>query len=160
MTISELRLKIKELTEKVNTKEVYTILLIIVVGFGSFGLGRLSKLQELKEPIRITDALVHVSSATAASALSSSGMGNMAKTLVPSGPPLAKSLGGQPHLPDALDRQAIGGQVVASKTGIRYHFPWCSGAQRISEANKMWFHSVEDARKAGYIPASNCKGLK
>lgn len=52
------------------------------------------------------------------------------------------------------------GIVVASKNGTKYHYPWCSGAQSIKEENKIWFNSTEEARKAGYQPASNCKGLK
>ncbi len=54
----------------------------------------------------------------------------------------------------------IGGAIVASKKGSKYHYPWCSGARRMSEQNKRWFKSVEDARKAGYLPAGNCKGLE
>ncbi len=52
------------------------------------------------------------------------------------------------------------GQVVASKTGTKYHFPWCSGAKTISDANKIIFASAEEARAQGYLPAANCKGLK
>jgi hypothetical protein len=52
------------------------------------------------------------------------------------------------------------GEVVASKNGTKYHFPWCSGAKSISEANKVIFKSAEEAKAAGYSPASNCKGLK
>ncbi|MEW5907665.1 MAG: hypothetical protein AB1643_00565 [Patescibacteria group bacterium] len=52
------------------------------------------------------------------------------------------------------------GSVVASKNGTKYHYPWCGGAQQIKEENKIWFSSIEEARKAGYVPASNCKGLK
>lgn len=48
---------------------------------------------------------------------------------------------------------------VASKNGTKYHFPWCSGASTIKEENKIWFSSKEEAEKAGYQPASNCKGL-
>ncbi len=54
----------------------------------------------------------------------------------------------------------IGGKVVASKNGSRYHFPWCGGANRINEKNKIWFGSIDDARRAGYTPAGNCKGLR
>lgn len=50
-------------------------------------------------------------------------------------------------------------QYVASKNGTKYHLPWCSGAQRISEENKVWFTSKEDAEAAGYSPAANCKGI-
>ena len=52
------------------------------------------------------------------------------------------------------------GEVVASKNGTKYHFPWCGGAKQISDKNKITFKSAEEARKAGYTPASNCKGLK
>ncbi len=52
------------------------------------------------------------------------------------------------------------GTIVASKNGSVYHFPWCSGAQRIKEENKVWFASKEEAEKAGYRPAANCKGLE
>jgi len=51
------------------------------------------------------------------------------------------------------------GEYVASKTGSKYHFPWCAGAQAIKEENKIFFNSKEEAEAAGYAPASNCKGL-
>lgn len=51
-------------------------------------------------------------------------------------------------------------EVVASKSGTKYHFPWCSGAKRISSANKISFSSPKEARAAGYTPALNCKGLE
>jgi len=54
----------------------------------------------------------------------------------------------------------LGGEVVGSRTGKKYHFPWCSGAQSMSEQNKVWFNTIEDARAAGYTPAGNCKGLR
>ncbi len=48
---------------------------------------------------------------------------------------------------------------VASKKGTKYHYPWCGGAQRIKEANKIYFDTKEEAEAAGYSPAGNCKGL-
>ncbi|MHB8860285.1 MAG: hypothetical protein ACYC48_00930 [Minisyncoccota bacterium] len=51
------------------------------------------------------------------------------------------------------------GQFVASKNGTKYYLPTCSGAGRISDANKVWFVSAADASKAGYEPAANCAGL-
>lgn len=52
-----------------------------------------------------------------------------------------------------------GGEVVASKTGTKYYFPWCGTAKRIKEENKVWFASRAEAEAAGYEPAANCKGL-
>jgi len=55
---------------------------------------------------------------------------------------------------------AVGGQVVAARTGKAYYFPWCGGADRIAAQNKVWFSSEQAAKKAGYAPAKNCKGLE
>ncbi len=51
------------------------------------------------------------------------------------------------------------GLVVASRNGSKYYLPWCSGADRISEANRVWFTSETQAKTQGYSPASNCDGL-
>lgn len=51
------------------------------------------------------------------------------------------------------------GQVVASKSGTKYYFPSCSGADRISEGNKVWFASVAAAEEAGYTRSANCEGI-
>jgi len=125
-----------EIIEKCKTREVYTAALIILVAFASFGLGRLSKIEETRVPIQI-----EYPQTTAATRLVG---GQDAATAAALLPPQTKT----------------GGQVVAAKTGAKYYFPWCSGAARISDANKVWFNSIEEARKAGYAPASNCKGLK
>lgn len=53
----------------------------------------------------------------------------------------------------------IGGEIVASRTGSAYYFPWCGGATKISVVNKVWFKDETAARAAGYTPAKNCKGL-
>lgn len=50
-------------------------------------------------------------------------------------------------------------QYVASKSGTKYHLPWCPGAQQMKESNKIYFDSKTAAEAAGYTPAANCKGL-
>jgi hypothetical protein len=60
----------------------------------------------------------------------------------------------------AVSNAPVPGGVVASKTGSKYHLPWCSGAQTIREENKVWFPTPEAARAAGYTPAANCKGIQ
>ena len=54
---------------------------------------------------------------------------------------------------------AAEGKIVASKNGTKYYLPSCASADRISEANKIWFVSAAAAAAAGYTPAANCKGL-
>ena len=141
MTLHELRGKVKDLTRRLESRELYTALLIIFVGFASFGLGRLSRLEEARTPIQIEQAPAAgtVSAVSSVSPLFSRG---------------ADTNGGRASTPSP------GGEIVASRGGNKYHFPWCSGAVRIAEGNKIWFDSVEEAQKAGYAPAANCKGLK
>lgn len=115
-----------ELREKINSRDVFFSAVVVLVGFASFGLGRLSLLESRREPVRIENALV-------------AGIGGVKVK---------------------EEKMVLGGQLVASKTGTKYHYPWCAGASQITEKNKIWFTSVEEARKAGYTPASNCKGLK
>lgn len=64
---------------------------------------------------------------------------------------------GSPDIP----RPAVlkNGSFVASKSGSVYYAVWCAGASRISEANKVWFQTAEQAKSQGYRPAKNCPGL-
>lgn len=62
-------------------------------------------------------------------------------------------------VPD-VEPMAAGGRLVGSRNSDKYHFPWCSGAQRISPENLIWFEGAAEARAAGYSPAGNCKGLE
>lgn len=48
---------------------------------------------------------------------------------------------------------------VASKNGKVYHLPWCPGASKIKEDNRIYFKSLQEAKSFGLLPASNCKGL-
>jgi len=50
-------------------------------------------------------------------------------------------------------------RVVASKNGTKYYLPECTGADRITNENKVWFISASAAQAAGYAPAANCKGI-
>lgn len=59
-----------------------------------------------------------------------------------------------------IEKEGVVASVyVASKNGTRYHLPWCSGARRIAEENKVWFSDKEAAERAGYTPAQNCDGI-
>ncbi len=62
---------------------------------------------------------------------------------------------------DTLNVQATSaeGRFVASKSGTKYYLPTCAGAERISDANKVWFISESAASAAGYTPAANCKDM-
>lgn len=66
------------------------------------------------------------------------------------------------HAPEMAAPAALnlGGQLVASKYGSYYYYPWCSGAAKIAQANQRWFPDTASAEAAGYRPAKNCKGLE
>ena len=131
--------KIKSLLDK---KDILLVLLIVLVGVTSFGLGRLSVSPADKSPVKITYP-ARESGEVAEPSLSGKSAAAAAT---------AAAKGGQA----AADTS---GKVVASKSGSKYHFPWCSGALRISQKNKIWFDSPAAAEAAGYDKASNCKGL-
>lgn len=114
--------------------DVFVVLVIVFVGISSFCLGRLSALETRKMPIQML--LPRQEAAT------------------------FEGVSGPENEPSTVPEVAnLGGQYVASKNGTKYHFPWCGGAARIAEENKIWFNSKEEAEKAGYTPAGNCKGL-
>lgn len=48
--------------------------------------------------------------------------------------------------------------VVASRSGTKYYYLWCSGVGRLKEANKVTFANAEEAKLRGYTKASNCPG--
>ena len=131
--LSEYRRKVKNWIIE-NKADLFVTAIIFLVGLASFGLGRLSVLWLKKEPIVIENYELRSTNY---------GAENKQKETEKT----------------AVVSEAIKGRYVASKSGTRYHFPWCSGAQRIKEDNKIWFETKEEAEKAGYKPALNCPDL-
>lgn len=116
-SISYLRDKIKLVA---NNKDVFFIIILVLTTINSFGLGRLSKIDENRTPLQVKNTAL---------------------------------------IGDFDENSSIKGNYVASKNGSKYHLPWCSGAQTISEENKIWFGTKEEAEGRGYAPAKNCKGI-
>ncbi len=135
LSLSNKIAKVKEKLKPIEN-DVILVVVIILVAFISFGLGRLSKIGENKTPITIESA-TEVQPPT-----------NLEAKL-PSNKPTS-GVGASTNS-DKL--------YVASKSGTKYHYPWCPGALNIKEENKIWFSSKEEAESAGYSPAANCKGL-
>lgn len=131
MSITDIKEFIKSQT---RNKDVIVIAIIVLSSAGAFALGRLSSLEH--QGILIEQrALVHDVFEKAENEPSRAGA-------------------------ELLPVAGESGSVVASKSGTKYHFPWCAGARSIKEENKIWFATIEEARTAGYAPAANCKGLK
>lgn len=137
--------------------ELYIPIIIILVAFSSFGLGRLSVIHNNKPPIILENNALKTESANKLSPIVFGG--ETSKNLKPvTQAASAASLGSS--APKSAAATSESGSVVASKNGKKYHFPFCAGARTISPANLITFTSIEEARKAGYTPAANCKGLK
>ncbi len=116
---------------------------IILIAIIAFCLGRISGLQEKREPVRVINNSPPIS------------VNN------PLNPPYVKGEAEKENLGEVKGvSTSSSGSVVASKNGTKYHYPWCAGAKQISQKNLISFNSIEEAQKAGYSPASNCKGLK
>jgi hypothetical protein len=122
-----------------KSRVLTTLVAIVLVGIG-YILGQISREAEEKPVVVVKHERareVEVKNAVSASV----GMSLASKSPGPTTTPLYNG-------------------VVASRTGKKYHFPWCAGARSIKESNKIWFISEQEARKAGYEPATNCKGLQ
>jgi hypothetical protein len=57
---------------------------------------------------------------------------------------------------DSITEATTSTPVTTSKAGTKYYFPQCTGANRISEENRIWFASHMLAERAGYTRAKNC----
>ena len=123
---------IPELLGSRKTREYSIVLVLVLLGATSFGLGRLSATNATTVPITLctSESAPSTQEATANTA--------NASTIIPS---------------------QETSKYVGSKNGTVYHLPWCGGATRIREENKVWFATKEEAEQAGYRPATNCKGL-
>jgi len=125
-------------------QDMLLVLAVILLGVVSFGLGRLSNEPENARPVVLR---VPVSASVQAS-IPASGDYDL-----PAGDRVSVDENPVNATP------ATEKQYVASKNGSVYHLPWCSGAQRIKEENKVWFATKEAAQAAGLRPAANCKGI-
>jgi hypothetical protein len=133
---------IPEILSSRKVQDGLLISAVVLLGAISFGLGRLSTMGTEGGEVALCDA----PGEQTATALSTLPVTRTGVTL---------DSGTNMEQPAIINK----GTYVASKSGSAYHFPWCSGAQRIKEENKVWFETKEEAERAGYRPASNCKGL-
>ena len=110
-------------------RRLFLALVIILVATLSFGIGRLSVVGD-REPLRIEYD------------------------------PQLTTDNSQPTQNKSQTASAInavsGGEVITSKNGNKYHYPYCPGAKQIKEENKVIFASATAAEAAGYTLAANC----
>lgn len=122
-------------------KPFYTFLLIVVIASIFFGFGRLSAVKQGNSSIRIVSPNAEQAGLVLSSISTSTGVVAQDKQI--SVNPVSES-----------------GAVVGSKSGKKYYYPWCGTVKRIKPENQVHFASIEEAKKAGYTPGGNCKGLR
>lgn len=137
---SNLKFKI----EKFLDSRYFVALCLVFMSIASFLFGRLSVLESKREPIKIINNLSNPPYIKEGIETKASLLEQTASVGVGSN----------------LNSTPESGQVIGSKNSNKYHYPWCAGAKTISEKNKIVFSSIEEARAKGYLPATNCKGLK
>ncbi|HUD04207.1 MAG TPA: hypothetical protein VMR73_01810 [Candidatus Paceibacterota bacterium] len=122
--------KIKFLVAYLTRKDIYTCLVIVLVGMTSFFIGGLWGREENRPPVTIKMVDMNQNASVAVSS------GNIQN-------PTSVSSTTEPYVGN-----------VNSKI---YQLSSCLGAKLISDENKIWFASKANAEAAGYVPAKNCK---
>lgn len=131
-SIRETGQKFKDFLRSFENSDLALLLVIVLVAFASFGLGRLSHENNSSFGIQVGERELPTVPASVYSVLQKRG----------------------------VSQEDVDVILVASRNSDKYHYTWCSGAERITEENKIYFLSIEEAREAGYTAAQNCKGLK
>ncbi len=122
---------INETLEKI--KPFYPLLLLVIFSAIFFILGRFSALRGASEQVRVS----YTPSTQTSSAINS-------------GVVVEK---------EVEQTATSSGNVIGSKSGKKYYFPWCGTVKRIKPENQVHFATIEEAKKAGFTPGGNCKGL-
>ncbi len=95
--------------------------IVVLVGVGAFGLGRLSVERGSQVPLQIHGPIV----------------GGVEQKVLPAAAAAA---------PSSLQTTSDQGSFVASKSGTKYYPLGCAGVSRIKEENKVYFKTAEKGR--------------
>lgn len=128
--------RIKHFIESDKGKDVLVVIVVILVGLGSFQLGRLSKDGErnssgvkIEYPNQEASILSPSSSAKSYSSL----------------------------LQNTEIENSVGKNFFASNRGSKYYSLGCSAGKTIKQENRVYFATSLEAERAGYELSSSCK---
>ncbi|MFH1608714.1 MAG: hypothetical protein ABH951_01695 [Patescibacteria group bacterium] len=125
--------KIKHFIDSDKGKDILTVLIVILVGLGSFQLGRLSK-ENVSNDLKIDYKGLEASVIT---------------------PTINKSA--NISTAPKTTQNSSSGEYFASNRGSKYYPLNCSAGKSIKDENKIYFLSAEIAEKAGYELSSACE---
>lgn len=123
--------KIKHFIESDKGKDIMIVIILILVGLASFGLGRLSKNTQ-KEGIKIEYRDQE---------------GNILK-----GVESTKLIPKVNNIASTVDGKAF----FASNRGTKYYPLGCNAGKNIKMENRIYFNSAEEAEKSGYSISTSC----
>jgi hypothetical protein len=129
--------KIKGFLESNAGKDILVVLIIILVGLGSFELGRLSKASS-STGVKISFHEGLESPAGQANALN--------------GVTSIKTVSASPN-----QATNSGKNFFASSRGSKYYTVGCSAGKTIKQENRVYFTTSDAAEAAGYALSSSCK---
>jgi hypothetical protein len=130
--------KIKHFLESEKGKDVLIIIIVILVGLGSFELGRLSK--------EDGSAGLKIESASQDNDNSSEQTANNNTNSISEDVGLPQS-----GIPTSSEKT-----FFASSKGTKYYTISCSAGKTIKQANRVYFTTGEEAEAAGYKLSSSC----
>ncbi len=131
--------KIKHFIEGDQGKDILVIIIIILVGLGSFELGRLSK-NSSNPGIKVEYS------------------DQEANTTAPMGQNEANLAQNSNSVQFTQKSQSSsGGGFFASSKGSKYYTLSCSAGKNIKQENRIYFETSTEAEKAGYVLSSSCK---
>ena len=138
----------EKLKSWIRNDQVFYGLLLILVGLGSFSLGRLSL------------STAPANKGPEISFISSKALPPKVSDIKPIGGESAYIKTSDTKSSESSESSESDLSVVASKSGTKYHLPECAGAKQIKPDNLVTFTSRAEAEQAGYTPAANCPGLQ
>lgn len=126
--------KIKQILDSEKGKDFLIVLIVIMVGLGSFELGRLSKNSQnsgikIEYPGGVKDQSANAISGT-----------NVSKTVL-----------------DTRNLNSSGKNFFASNRGTKYYSIDCSAGKNIKQENRVYFATREEAEEANYTFSSSCR---
>ncbi len=131
---------------------VYFLVLLFILGIIVFGLGRLSVQNKTQTPISVAYNSANTVFATTSQEATLSSTTQVAVSIKSATTSTEKTT-------TILPAPNTSTQVIGSKSGKKYYFPWCGTVKRIKPENQVHFDTIEKAKEAGFAPGGNCKGL-
>ncbi len=130
--------KIKQFIESERGKDILVVFIVILVGLGSFELGRLSK-ENASSGLKIEYANQEQGIGQAANVISALEFANTTIS------------------PKTQNSNSTPKNFFASNRGSKYYPTSCSAGKTIKQENRVYFATGEEAERAGYTLSSSCQ---